>query len=109
MLKSDGDVLGTGRAAMARSRQGLRKGVVSMSEGPEEKSRSSSHKGLALFEKGNEAALRNNHDYAIEMYLKALKEEPGNLDYRPGFAPPNESGSTTTRPRSAGEPRPRSR
>ena len=53
-----------------------------MSEGPEEKARPSSHKGLALFEKGNEAALRNNYDYAIEMYLKALKEEPGNLKYR---------------------------
>jgi tetratricopeptide (TPR) repeat protein len=36
----------------------------------------------ALFQTGNEAALKNNHDYAIQMYREALKVDPDNLTYR---------------------------
>jgi tetratricopeptide (TPR) repeat protein len=34
------------------------------------------------FQYGNDAALKNNHDYAINMYQSACKIEPGNLIYR---------------------------
>ncbi len=36
----------------------------------------------ALFQTGNEAALKNNLDYASNMFREALKLEPGNLLYR---------------------------
>jgi tetratricopeptide (TPR) repeat protein len=35
-----------------------------------------------LFETGNEATLKNNHDYAIQMYREALKIDPDNLTFR---------------------------
>lgn len=58
------------------------KGVVPMSQAPEKASGPSSVQALALFEKGNEAALKSNFDYAVQMYLDALKIEPGNLRFR---------------------------
>lgn len=41
-----------------------------------------SAKAQALFEKGREAALKNNADYAIDMFTQALKIEPENLNFR---------------------------
>ncbi len=35
-----------------------------------------------MFDKGREAALKNNTDYAIDMFTQALKIEPENLNYR---------------------------
>jgi tetratricopeptide (TPR) repeat protein len=34
------------------------------------------------FQYGNDAALKNNHDYAVNMYQSACKIDPGNLIYR---------------------------
>jgi tetratricopeptide (TPR) repeat protein len=41
-----------------------------------------SYRAMALFEKGDEAARRNNFDYAVDMFTQALKLEPQNLRYR---------------------------
>jgi tetratricopeptide (TPR) repeat protein len=53
-----------------------------MSESGQHAGKASSLKALALFEKGTEAALRNNFDYAVDMLLQALKIEPDNLRFR---------------------------
>lgn len=42
----------------------------------------SSRRAQAYFEKANEAALKNNYDYAIKMYRDALEIDPVNLTYR---------------------------
>lgn len=39
-------------------------------------------KAQSLFQYGNDAAMKGNHDYAIAMYRDALKIEPGNLLFR---------------------------
>jgi tetratricopeptide (TPR) repeat protein len=39
-------------------------------------------KAKAFFTYGNDAALKSNHDYAIEMYKEACKLAPDNLVYR---------------------------
>jgi tetratricopeptide (TPR) repeat protein len=39
-------------------------------------------KGKTFFQYGNDAALKSNHDYAIQMYKEACKLEPENLRYR---------------------------
>ncbi len=39
-------------------------------------------KARSFFDYGNDAALKNNLDYAIDMYRNALKLDPGNLLYR---------------------------
>jgi tetratricopeptide (TPR) repeat protein len=39
-------------------------------------------KAKMFFQYGNDAALKNNHDYAIEMYQRACKIDPENLIYR---------------------------
>ena len=36
----------------------------------------------SYFQYGNDAALKNNHDYAVNMYQSACKIDPGNLIYR---------------------------
>jgi tetratricopeptide (TPR) repeat protein len=41
-----------------------------------------SAKAQALFDKGREAASKNNTDYAIDMFTQALKIEPENITYR---------------------------
>lgn len=41
-----------------------------------------STKALALFEKGTEAAQKSNFAYAIDMFLQALKDEPGSIQFR---------------------------
>jgi len=41
-----------------------------------------STKAQSLFQYGNDAALKGNHDYAIAMYRDALKIEPENLLFR---------------------------
>ncbi len=35
-----------------------------------------------FFQYGNDAALKNNHDYAVDMYQRACKIDPDNLIYR---------------------------
>jgi tetratricopeptide (TPR) repeat protein len=40
------------------------------------------HKAKALFAHGNDAAMKNNLDYAIDLYGQALKLDPGNLTFR---------------------------
>ena len=44
-----------------------------------------SARAAALFQKGEEAALKNNFDYAIDMFTQALKLEPENLVFRNGL------------------------
>jgi tetratricopeptide (TPR) repeat protein len=39
-------------------------------------------KAKTFFQYGNDAALKNNHDYAVDMYRRACKIEPDNLIYR---------------------------
>jgi tetratricopeptide (TPR) repeat protein len=39
-------------------------------------------KAKTFFQYGNDAALKNNHDYAISMYQSACKIDPNNLIYR---------------------------
>ncbi len=39
-------------------------------------------KGKTFFQYGNDAALKSNYDYAIQMYKEACKLEPDNLKYR---------------------------
>jgi tetratricopeptide (TPR) repeat protein len=39
-------------------------------------------KAKTFFQYGNDAALKNNHDYAVDMYLRACKIDPDNLIYR---------------------------
>jgi tetratricopeptide (TPR) repeat protein len=53
-----------------------------MSEPSDGKSSRPSAKAQALFDKGREAAQKNNSDYAIDMFTQALKIEPENLIYR---------------------------
>lgn len=36
----------------------------------------------SFFQTGNDAALKNNFDYAVDMYRNALKLDPGNILYR---------------------------
>jgi tetratricopeptide (TPR) repeat protein len=52
-----------------------------MSEDPGSRS-GPSIRAMQLFEKGDEAARRNNFDYAVDMFTQALKLEPQNLRYR---------------------------
>lgn len=44
-----------------------------------------STRAAALFLKGEEAALKNNVDYAIDMFTQALRIEPENLQFRNGL------------------------
>src|SRR4051794_33640195 len=39
-------------------------------------------KAKTFFQYGNDAALKNNHDYAVDMYQRACKIDPDNLIYR---------------------------
>src|SRR4051794_39902194 len=39
-------------------------------------------KAKTFFQYGNDAALKNNHDYAVDMYQRACKLDPENLLYR---------------------------
>jgi len=39
-------------------------------------------KAQSFFQYGNDAATKNNFDYAIDMYRNALKLDPGNIIYR---------------------------
>jgi tetratricopeptide (TPR) repeat protein len=39
-------------------------------------------KAKMFFQYGNDAAMKNNHDYAIDMYTRACKIDPDNLIYR---------------------------
>ena len=39
-------------------------------------------KAKTFFTYGNDAALKSNHDYAIQMYKEACKLAPDNLTYR---------------------------
>jgi tetratricopeptide (TPR) repeat protein len=39
-------------------------------------------KARTFFQYGNDAALKNNHDYAVDMYQRACKIDPDNLIYR---------------------------
>lgn len=45
----------------------------------------SSGRAAALFQKGEEAALKNNYAYAVDMFTQALKLEPENLQFRNGL------------------------
>ena len=40
------------------------------------------HKARTFFQYGNDAALKSNIDYAIDMYKQACKIVPNNLRYR---------------------------
>src|SRR5687768_17080917 len=51
-------------------------GFALMSSGSE------SSKAQTFFQYGNDAALKNNFAYAIDMYQRACKLDPGNLLYR---------------------------
>jgi tetratricopeptide (TPR) repeat protein len=53
-----------------------------MSGPSDSKSSRPSAKAQALFDKGREAAQKNNADYAIDMFTQALKIEPENIIYR---------------------------
>lgn len=52
-----------------------------MPEAPERNPKQQ-QRAQALFEYGNDAAMKNNLDYAIEMYSQALHLDPSNLLYR---------------------------
>jgi tetratricopeptide (TPR) repeat protein len=39
-------------------------------------------KARTFFQYGNDAAMKNNHDYAVDMYQRACKIDPNNLIYR---------------------------
>src|SRR3954466_5614665 len=54
--------------------------VVPMGESSE--SNPNNKKAQSFFLYGNDAAMKNNYDYAIDMYRSALKLDPGNLVYR---------------------------
>lgn len=53
-----------------------------MSETPEQAPTRNRQRAQALFQTGNEASLKNNLDYAVNMYREALKLEPENLLFR---------------------------
>lgn len=52
-----------------------------MPEAPE-RNEKRNQRAQTLFGHGNDAAMKNNLDYAIEMYSQALQLDPGNLLYR---------------------------
>jgi tetratricopeptide (TPR) repeat protein len=56
-----------------------RKGLSSMAS---DSSSADQQKAKTFFAYGNDAALKNNFDYAIEMYTRACKLAPDNLTYR---------------------------
>ena len=57
-------------------------GGRAMSSASEPKAGSKNPMALALFQRGNEAAVKANFDYAIQMYQDACKLDPTNLVFR---------------------------
>ena len=53
-----------------------------MSSDADASSEKAKERARTYFQYGNDAALKNNHDYAVNMYLSACKIDPENLIYR---------------------------
>ena len=56
-------------------------------------------KAQTFFQYGNDAALKSNFDYAIEMYKRACKIVPDNMVYRQAFAVSRGANSMAIRAR----------
>jgi tetratricopeptide (TPR) repeat protein len=56
--------------------------VALMSSDADASNEKAKERAKTYFQYGNDAALKNNHDYAVNMYQSACKIDPGNLIYR---------------------------
>src|SRR5262245_28214417 len=80
--RTDGAAGSAGRPRPADEVLGRTVGVARMSSASDHNDGSKGSKARMFFQYGNDAALKANFGYAIQMYQEACKLEPGSLLFR---------------------------